>query len=884
MKRIAVLAAFCVAAFSAVAPAQDTAPAAATETSDDDMDVGQLIFKDSPVEIVLNDYANKTRRTLLLAPSLPKPNITLRSERSLAMKDYLHAIDSVLSMHGLAVLRVGEEFLKVVPIGQAGEEAMKISEVVGEDPLPERGQLVSQMITVRHIELADAQKAVDALKHKYAIVYPFPGINSLLVTDDSANINRILQVMKMIDQPIEIREEPNIIHILHAKPSDIKGKLEEIIADSQKNAEKKSVVARPRDSGQPGVIPPARTAVTPEGVIRAPRTTLPAVQPAESVIEDIIEEAERGVIRGNVKIVADDRTSILIIITRPENVPFFEKIIKVLDVTTKPDVEVLVVRLEYADAKQVASMLNDLIGAASKTEPPAAARGAGQTEGEAAALKEYADRLDQIRGQQREKSKIGELAKENIKILSDERTNALIIMASRADLLVLSEIIQDMDMMLSQVLIEAVILDITLSDTLSTGVDWLQRSMIAFNESPSGARTPISAFTGAGGGGVATPFHAALNNAPTPFSGLSYYFTFFGLNLDTVLQMAKSDKHVKVVSTPVILTTDNKEAKITSTDLMYVLGQVVQPSVAGQQPYNSYEQKEVGLEIVVKPHINENKVVMMDIRQKMSQPNAQAAGRRPEELAGTIIYSSRTLEAAIAVENRQTIVLGGLVSDRLNTTKGGIPLLSSIPFLGRLFGSDSRTKQKTETVVFITPYVLDTPEEIANESRRRKEAIRSEGLWTRGWSDSDLAEPTKRSARMSPAEVDLAARKKVLSARQDVLLARERELEMAQRERDVALRELELRQRELDIAQGKAGDTDGKDIAARRRALSDQESRVINSMRKLRASQEALDQAKSNDSEPASIDTDTANYIKEMERQLDKSIRKADEWAEDQVR
>jgi len=873
--------------------------------------VGELKFSTATLEVVLNDYAAKTDRTLLLDPKLPKASITLRSQGKLAMTDYLQAIDTVLSMNGIAVLKVGDRFLKVVPISQAGEEAMKISDLTGGEPLPERGQLVSQMITVRNIELADAQKAVDALKHKYAMVYPFPNINSLLVTDDSANINRILQIMKLIDQPIEVREEPNIIHILHAKPSEIKAKLEEIIAESQKDAEKRSVVARPRSSGQPGVVtPPATPVALPPGIIRAPRPLVPAPAPttAETLFEEIIEDAERGIIRGRVKIVADDRTGILIIITRPENMGFFEKIIRVLDVATAPDVMVKVFRLEYADAKTVASMLNDLIGAASaasKIEPAVAAR-QGQPEGEAAALREYVQRLDQARTLQREKSKIGELAKDNIKILSDERTNALIIMASRADLATLSDIIADMDMMLSQVLIEAVILDVQLTDTLSSGIDWLQRSMVAFNESPSGVRTPVSAFTGSGGGGGTAPFNAALNNSPVPFSGLSYYFTFFGLNLDTVIKMAKSDNRAKVVSTPVILTTDNKEAKITSTDLMYVYSGTTRRDSASGGDYDNYEQKEVGLDLTVKPHINQNKVVMMDVKQRLSQPNAKATeGVSKDNLTGTIIYSSRTLEASIAVENHQTIVLGGLVSDRLTTSKGGIPLLSSIPFLGRLFGSDSRTKAKTETVVFITPYVLDTPEDIIEESRRRKEALQAEGLWQRGWSDSDLAEPARprrpsatppinaqpQSYNPAHAERDLAAREKVLEARKEVLAAREKELSIAMRERELATRELAVRQRELDLASREAavsGAGESAEVSSKRGAVADQEMRVEQSARRVKALQAAVAAAQTG-SAPATnsvpaIDPETAGYIRAQEKLLDRSIRKSDDWADQRIK
>ncbi|MBM4147834.1 MAG: type II secretion system protein GspD [Lentisphaerae bacterium] len=861
-----------------------SAPAAVPDPAAD-LPGGELKFNMASTEIVLNDYAQKTGRTLLMAPNLPKVSVTLRSQGALPMTDYLQAIDTVLTMNGIALLKVGDTFLKAVPIAQAGEEAMKISEVAGEDPLPEKGQLVSQMMVIRNIELETAKKAVDALKHGYAKVVPFESINSLLITDDAANINRIMQMLRIVDQPVEVREEPNIIHILHAKPADIKAKLEEIIAESQKDEAKKAVVAQPRMSGAPGVVPRPAGPAAPVGLIRPGLRSLVPTAPSpaeEQIVETVIEEAERGIIRGKVRIVSDDRTGILIIITRPENMSFFEKIIKVLDVATAPDVIVKVFRLEYAEAKAVAGMLNDLVGAAAKGEDASKpVRAEGAAEGEAAALRDYVKSLGAGGAEKAGKSKIGELYKDNIKILSDERTNSLIIMASRSDIATISEIVADMDMMLSQVLIEAAILDIQLSDTLSAGVDWLQRSMVSFNENGAGTRTPVLAFTGSGGGGSATPFNATAASSPVPFAGLSYYFTYFGLNLDAVLKMAQTDSRVKVVSTPVILTTDNKEAKITSTDLMYVYSGTTRRSSTEGGDYDNYEQKEVGLELTVKPHINENRVVMMDIEQRLSQPNAKATqGVATENLTGTIIYSSRTLSAAIAVENRQTIVLGGLVSERTSNTKGGIPVLSSIPFLGWLFGSHGKTASKTETVVFITPYVLDTPEDIAAESRRRKQALQAEGLWKQGWSESELADPARGSpakkgqppapkpaapvrspdpgsarvpagsdgrdaeAAIRVAEAELAVRERILKARTEVMTARQKNLDIARREQELAEKELQLRRRELELAEReRALGGSEREVQVRSGLVAEQEAKLSDRRREVRLREMELDAA-----------------------------------------
>jgi len=719
----------------------------------------RLKFSMTPLDIVLQDYSEKTGKTLLRAPSLPTPTFTLRSQGDLTIDEYLSAVETVLSMHGIGLVATGEKFVRVVPIKNVRREPMEIKESLTGGLLAEdTGEMISQMIVLKHIDIAEATKAVEVLRHEYGQINAFERTNSILVTDSAGNINRMLQVLRFIDQPIEAREEPSIIQIRFAKATDIKSKLEEIIKASQEE-QQQSTTPKAKSSGAPGVV---RTV---PGVIRARTATPPtaAATPAP-VAATLIEEAERGIIRGKVQIVADERTNKLIILTRPENMTFFKMIVDVLDIETSPDVEVKVVRLEFAEAKEIAGMLNDLIGATEEKEAPAvAAKGGGEGEGsDVKALREYVDSLKQAQPASEQKSSVGELSKDNIKILSDERTNALIIMASKGDLATLLEIVDDMDMMLSQVLIEAVIIDVDLSDSINTGVSWIQKSLTAYEKNAAGRRTPVVSFAGGGGGdttGFGTPRDAAtVGAAELSTSGLGYFFTIFDLNINAVLEASAGDSRTRVVSTPALLTTDNTEAKLSSTEKIYVFegttyygGNYGGTTTGSGYGNNSarYRQEDIGLELTVKPHINENHVVMMEISQKISQPGDQSG--TTDNLAGQVISKDRTIEASIAVRSGQTIVLGGQVRDSSSRSRTKIPLLGDIPLLGRLFNSDSRSKGRTETIVFITPYVLDSPEQVAEETRRRRDALNIEGMWKQGWSGSEMAEPPeKRWWKRSP--------------------------------------------------------------------------------------------------------------------------------------
>lgn len=317
-----------------------------------------LKFSDTPLEMVLDRYAEFTGRTVLIAPGL-KANITLRIEKRITVPEAIEAIEAVLAMNNIALVREGERFVKAVQINTARFEGHAIR--AGE-PVPEevRDYLITEIIPLKHLELADAQSAIATVVHPYANVQALPRINSLFVTDTATNIERVKQLLALLDQPIEMKEELFIIQIHHAKASDIRARLSEIIAETVAQQQSRpATTVRPAASGPPGVI---RATTTP--VLRAPSATTP---PPES------DTSSRDLIRGPVKLVADDRANILIIVTRPENMAFFNKIVEAIDVGVEPDIIVKVFRLEHADAGEVEGMLNKLIGAASQ---PQAAGGA----------------------------------------------------------------------------------------------------------------------------------------------------------------------------------------------------------------------------------------------------------------------------------------------------------------------------------------------------------------------------------------------------------------------------------------------------------------------------------------------------------------------------
>ncbi|MCU0843198.1 MAG: type II secretion system secretin GspD, partial [Thiobacillaceae bacterium] len=704
---------------------------AATFTADGEQ-VYQLNLKDSPLDILLDRYSDLTGRTMIKAPGI-NAVFTFKSQAKLTRAEMIQAMDSLLSMNNLSLVPLGERFYRVVQIANAPSEGLAIQKVTPEGGHPESDALVSQLVGLKYIEMEDAVNIVQAMLHGYGKVQRFDRINSLLVTETSANLRRIYDILEMVDQPTETRIETRVYEVKHAKASEIAARLNELVSDSQ--GEKKEEVAQ--------VAQPAGAVRRPPTMIRARQPAAPEAAVVDSAAALEAAMAERGIVQGKVKILADERTNIIIVISRPSNFVFFDKIVAVLDRPVDPEVIVQVVALEFADAEEMAGLLNDFIGAAkseSETTAPQAGEGSEATDTRARALEDLvraraaaADRVRQAAGEAAI-SKIGQLSP-NTKILADQRTNALMLMGTKGDIAALQEIIKKVDIMLAQVLIEAVILEVNLNNNTAYGVNWLQKSMTAYNQTaagPNGAITvkePVASWGGNfGQNSFADVAGDTVTRAFGGSSGLRYFFTFVDLNMDMVLSMVAASGEGRVLATPVILTTDNTEANIISGQSIPIR---TGDTETGGTFRSDYEYKDVGIELKVKPRINPSRYVTMEITQ-----TANTLGE-PVDVgtSGTMTsINKREMTASVSVPSRSTIVLGGLVQTDYQGANSRVPILGSIPLLGALFRSESKTRKRTELLVLLTPYVLMTPDEARKETERLHQAsnVAAED-WYRGW-------------------------------------------------------------------------------------------------------------------------------------------------------
>jgi general secretion pathway protein D len=324
------------------------------------------------------------------------------------------------------------------------------------------------------------------------------------------------------------------------------------------------------------------------------------------------------------------------------------------------------------------------------------------------------------------------------KIIADQRSNSLLIFATRADMDRIKAVIEKLDVLLAQVLIESVIMGVDLNHAWNMGVSAAQSPQayspsypvigggginngqtfmhfletITTNYSTIGTNAPIiSGITKglAASGGTNTIFG---NNLGSGFS----YFGSIGPNWDVAVQAAESDSTTTVIQRPRIQTSQAKPASFfVGQTVPYVTGSTYGSAYGNS---SSYSQLSVGVELDVTPFINPDGLVVMDINQEIDDLNGSTAIEGVGDVPNTI---KRTLNSEIAVRDRDTVILGGFIRSDKSKTRSGVPLLMDIPFLGNLFTKRSDSKDRQETIVMIRPTVLKTPELAASQ------AVKEEG-------------------------------------------------------------------------------------------------------------------------------------------------------------
>jgi len=275
------------------------------------------------------------------------------------------------------------------------------------------------------------------------------------------------------------------------------------------------------------------------------------------------------------------------------------------------------------------------------------------------------------------RSQIRSASSKDMKMVVDERANALIFYTSGEAYQQLLPLIKRLDILPKQVMLEVMIAEVKLTDAFKSGVDFVLTNQ--------GDASKVGGF-----------------NLSSGSAGLSYVLT--GAQGSLSVNLLQTNSNVNVLSRPTLLVRDGVTASITVGDDIPTVGEIVSDPVNGNRTSVVY--RKTGVDLQVKPTINARGVIIMEIKQKISN---QSPGS--DSVAGSPIVFERSISTEIIAESGQTIVLGGLISESRTINDSSVPFFSSIPLIGKLFDTTDDSKDKTELVVLVTPRVVESSDE-----------------------------------------------------------------------------------------------------------------------------------------------------------------------------
>lgn len=285
-----------------------------------------------------------------------------------------------------------------------------------------------------------------------------------------------------------------------------------------------------------------------------------------------------------------------------------------------------------------------------------------------------------------------------VQIIPNEKANTLIIKANRQDYLQILGLLEKLDTVPRQVLIQANIIEVTLGDKKTLGLEWnLMHEHASYRGQPFTATSSL------------TNNSKTLGSNVTPsLSGAGLLYTLFDGpgNAIASIQAAATGNLVNLLSSPRIVASDGKEARIEiGTEVPVTTGTLTSAatsSTTGTTLANTVTYRTVGLILKVKPSINESGLVNLQLSQEVSNVVSTSA----TDGSSNPTFSTRKIETEISIQEGKTLTIGGLIKDEINNSDNGIPYFKDVPVLGNLFGSTSKERNRTELLLTITPYVM----------------------------------------------------------------------------------------------------------------------------------------------------------------------------------
>lgn len=598
---------------------------------------GSIALNVMPIEQFFDLYSRYSGRTILRPFALPAPQgLTLKAETDLTRREVVEAMDGVLALNGITMLPIGDKFVKAVPSALADKEGAPINDVPRED-LPLAEQFITRIVKLKTAKPTEIAPTLQGLAKTPTAVTPIDSNQTLILRDYSSNIKRMLEIIEKVDVMPETDFTLEVIPIRYGKVTDIHATMQALISGAAGGT---------TGAALPGAGAGAFGRNTGVGTGFGGGSRLGGMGGGGRFGGGGYNTYGGGSYGGS----------------RGGN---------------------------YGGGSYYPYAENEKEGEITPQQvAPGAAPGGAQSS--------FQNRLNQIVNRAANPDQVQIL--ENAQIVPDERSNKLLIFANKRDMSMITNIVSKVDVLLAQVLIEAVIMEVKLGDSMNLGVSMAQHP-----------RQWGGDLRGAGAVNNGNLFSSITNFPAGSPSGFSYFATLKD-DFDVAITALAGDSEIKIISRPRIHTSHAMPG-------FFFIGETV-PYVTGSYDYgvvgsvasrSIINERQVGLTLEVTPIITPEGMVIMDIVQDFQQRGQDVI------IDGNPIplVNSRAAGSFLTVRNGDLIMLGGFISETRSNSKSGVPFLKDIPGLGVLFRTSNKSNDRTELIMLIKATVLDSPEQAA---------------------------------------------------------------------------------------------------------------------------------------------------------------------------
>ncbi len=611
-------------------------------------DTVTLNFVNAEIDAVVKAASEITGRNFILDPKI-KGTINIVSARPVPRELVYPTLLSALRLQGIIAVE-GNGVTKLVMEADGKQQGSEVTR----GPISGSGdRLVTRVVTLRFESALQLVNVLRPLITPNNSIAAYPGTNALIITDYADNLRRIDKIIASLDVPPS--GEPLVVTLRNASAIDLVPLLNKLVG---------------ADTATQGGVP--------------------------------------GDAQQRVMIVADPRSnSVLLRSENPGRAARIKAMIEQLDTPQRAGGNMFIVYLRNADAARVAQTLRALLSGGGDVSQPASAptqsmfgnQLASPAGPNAAQPAPTSSANPFTSGAGSGGGNTG-----NVTIQADVANNALVIMGPEPVYNNLRTIIDRLDVRRAQVFVEALIVEVTADKAAQFGIQWQvlqglnKQNVQGFGGTNFGA--PDSGNNIISGAVNLSSLGQGLNlgilNGTIAIPGLGVI-----TNLALLIRSLEQDANANILSTPTLLTLDNEEARIiVGQNIPFVTGQYATTgSSSTVQPFQTFERHDVGVMLRVKPQITEGGTVRLNLYQEVS---------RVESITTTtgIVLSKRALESTVIVDDKQIVVLGGLIQDSQENGADKLPVAGDIPFFGQLFRYDTRRRVKTNLLVFIKPTVV----------------------------------------------------------------------------------------------------------------------------------------------------------------------------------